>query len=89
MEVKCDAFVQNVKYTIWMHAGNLDNGLTCSMTIMYCPTALVYSNIQGLVLENSLKLMDYLTLSLQWEYAYIYVPYDLRDDIENQLSDER
>ena len=40
MEVKCDAFVQNVKYTICMHAGNLDNGLTCSMTIMYCPTAL-------------------------------------------------
>ena len=45
MEVKCDAFVQNVKYTICMHAGNLDAGLMCSMTIMYCPTALFYSNI--------------------------------------------
>ena len=47
MEVKCDAFVQNVKYTICMHAGirNLDAGLTCSMTIMYCPTALFHSNI--------------------------------------------
>ena len=45
MEVKCDAFVQNVKYTICMHASNLDAGLACSMTIMYCPTALFFSNI--------------------------------------------
>ena len=66
MEDKCDAFVQNVKYTICMHAGNLDNGLTCSMTIMYCPTALfVQTSRDYVVLESSLKLMDYLTLSLQ------------------------
>ena len=56
MEVKCDAFVQNVKYTICMHADNLDAGLTCSMTIMYCLTAIISFKHLGISVREQFKI---------------------------------
>ena len=51
--------------TICMHAGNLDNGLTCSMTVCIAQQHCLFKHLGISVIESSLKLMDYLTLSLQ------------------------